>query len=98
MTKHQQDHQSQQVITTAIRAPTKFVNLHGHSVVGSPGDAIDFPDKHVEFALKNGSDAIALTDHGSMAGISFFKLAVDKINGKSDKPRFKGIPGVEALS
>lgn len=79
-----------------IRAPTKFVNLHGHSVVGSPGDAIDFPDKHVEFALKNGSDAIALTDHGSMAGISFFKLAVDKINSKSDKPRFKGIPGVEA--
>lgn len=82
---------------TTIRPPTKFVNLHGHSVVGSPGDAIDFPDKHVEFAVKNGSDAIALTDHGSMAGISFFKLAVDKINGKSsEKPRFKGIPGVEA--
>lgn len=81
---------------SAIKPPTRFVNLHGHSVVGSPGDAIDFPDKHVEFAVKNGSDAIALTDHGSMAGISFFKLAVDKVNGKADKPVFKGIPGVEA--
>lgn len=77
-----------------MRTPTKFVGLHAHSVVGSVGDAIGLPQDHIEFALSNGADALALTDHGNMNGISHqqSKLADLKKSGRL----FKGLIGIEA--
>jgi DNA polymerase-3 subunit alpha len=76
-----------------IIKPNRFTNLHGHSCVGSPGDALDLPDKHIDWAIKNGSDSMALTDHGNMQGVSFFKLHEQKVNKAGKK--FKGLPGIE---
>jgi DNA polymerase-3 subunit alpha len=72
----------------------KFVNLHGHSCVGSPFDAIGFPDEHMSFAHSNGCDAIALTDHGNMNGLSYQYLHWKKM--KSEGKNFKAVYGVEA--
>lgn len=84
-------------MSSSTRKPSRFVNLHGHSVAGSPGDAIDFPDQHIDWAIKNGSSAMALTDHGNMQGISFFKLHEQKVNAKrGPTDKFKAISGVEA--
>lgn len=84
-------------MSSTTRKPDRFVNLHGHSVAGSPGDAIDFPDQHIDWAIKNGSSAMALTDHGNMQGISFFKLHEQKVNAKrGPTDKFKAISGVEA--
>lgn len=76
-----------------VRAPKKFVGLHCHSTF-SIGDGIGLPQEHIDFALKNGSDALALTDHGNMNGISHQQMkqtALDKAGIK-----FKTIPGIEA--
>lgn len=72
----------------------KFVNLHGHSCVGSPFDAIGFPDEHMNFAHSNGCDAIALTDHGNMNGFSYQYLHWKKM--KNEGKNFKAVYGVEA--
>ena len=80
-------------MTTTIK-PSRFVGLHAHSTVGSIGDAIGLPQEHMDYAVKNGMDALALTDHGSMAGISHQQLHLKKLEGKGVK--FKAIPGVEA--
>ncbi len=73
--------------------PKHFVGLHAHSNF-SVGDAIGLPQEHIDFALSNGMDGIALTDHGSMNGISHQQLHVKKLAGKG--VNFKAIPGVEA--
>ena len=73
--------------------PRHFVGLHAHSNF-SVGDAIGLPQEHIDFALSNGMDGIALTDHGSMNGISHQQLHVKKLAGKG--VNFKAIPGVEA--
>lgn len=70
--------------------PKKFVGLHAHSVL-SIGDAIGLPQDHINFAIKNGMDGLALTDHGTMAGVSHQYLYASKL-----KQPFKAIPGVEA--
>ena len=71
-----------------------FVNLHGHSVAGSPFDALGYPQEHMDFAYENGCDALALTDHGNMNGLAYQVLHAKKMKeeGKSFKPIF----GVEA--
>ena len=71
-----------------------FVNLHGHSVAGSLFDAIGYPEEHMDFAYENGCDALALTDHGNMNGLSYQVLHAKKMQaeGKDFKPIF----GVEA--
>lgn len=74
--------------------PTRFVGLHAHSTVGSIGDAIGLPQEHIDYALSNNMDGLALTDHGSMAGISHQQLHLKKLESKGVK--FKAIPGVEA--
>lgn len=74
--------------------PTRFVGLHAHSTVGSIGDAIGLPQEHIDYALSNNMDALALTDHGSMAGISHQQIHAKKLKDKGVK--FKAIPGVEA--
>lgn len=76
-----------------IRPPTKFVGLHAHSTF-SIGDAIGLPQDHIDFAIKNGSDALALTDHGNMNGISHQQAKQEAL--KKAGIKFKAIPGIEA--
>ena len=71
-----------------------FVNLHGHSVAGSLFDAIGYPQEHMDYAYQNGCNALALTDHGNMNGLSYQVLHAKKM--KSDGKDFKPIYGVEA--
>ena len=71
-----------------------FVGLHAHSVAGSPFDGLGYPQEHMDFAFENGSDALALTDHGNMNGFAYQVLHAKKMlkEGKGFKPIF----GVEA--
>lgn len=66
----------------------KFVGLHAHSVAGSIFDAIGYPQEHMDFAYSNGSDALALTDHGNMNGLAYQVLHAKKMQaeGKNFKP------------
>ena len=77
------------------RTQTKipFVNLHGHSTF-SLFDGLGYPSEHMEFAYGNGADALALTDHGNMSGLSHQVLHAKKMNAEGRK--FKPIFGVEA--
>lgn len=72
----------------------KFVGLHGHSTIGSIYDAIGSPPEHMNFAYENGSEALALTDHGNMNGTSYQILHAKKMQKEGKK--FKPIFGVEA--
>jgi DNA polymerase-3 subunit alpha len=71
-----------------------FVGLHAHSVAGSIFDAIGYPPEHMDFAYQNGSDALALTDHGNMNGFSYQLLHWKKM--KAEGKKFKAVFGVEA--
>jgi len=73
--------------------PNRFVGLHSHSTF-STYDAIGRPQDHIDFARKNGADALALTDHGNMNGFSHQFLHAEKLK-KAGVP-FKAIHGVEA--
>jgi intein/homing endonuclease len=72
------------------RTPKKFVGLHSHSCL-SIGDAIGLPQDHIDFAIENGADALALTDHGNMNGFSHQYLHAKKLKEKG--VNFKAIPG-----
>jgi DNA polymerase-3 subunit alpha len=67
-----------------------FVGLHAHSVAGSIFDALGYPDAHMDYAYSNGMDALALTDHGNMNGLSYQVLHAKKMraSGKEFKPIF----------
>ena len=71
----------------------KFVNLHGHSCF-SVFDGLGFPNEHIDFAISNGADALALTDHGNMNGLSYQVLHTKKL--RAEGKNFKPIFGVEA--
>ena len=71
----------------------QFVNLHGHSCF-SLFDGFGFPQEHMDFAESNGSKALALTDHGSMNGLSYQLLHAKQM--KAEGKDFKPIFGVEA--
>jgi len=71
-----------------------FVGLHAHSVAGSPFDALGYPQDHMNFAYDNGSEALALTDHGNMNGLAYQILHAKKM--KAEGKNFKPIYGVEA--
>ena len=72
----------------------KFVGLHAHSGVGSPFDGFGYPQEHMNYAYRNGCEALALTDHGNMNGLAYQVLHAKKMKkaGKNFKPIF----GVEA--
>jgi DNA polymerase-3 subunit alpha len=72
----------------------KFVGLHAHSVAGSPFDGMGYPKEHMDFAYSNGSDALALTDHGNMNGLAYQVLHGKKMS--QEGRNFKPIYGVEA--
>ena len=71
-----------------------FVGLHAHSVAGSVFDAIGYPQEHMDFAYGNGSDALALTDHGNMNGLAY--QVIHAKNMQAEGKDFKPIFGVEA--
>lgn len=73
--------------------PTRFVGLHSHSTY-STFDAIGRPQDHIDFVMRNGGDALALTDHGNMNGFSHQYVYAEKLR-KAGAP-FKAIHGVEA--
>lgn len=74
------------------KTPKKFVNLHGHSL--SFGDAIGSPREHIDFAIENGLDGLAITDHGHQNSFSHQYLYQKELNKKGIK--FKSIYGNEA--
>ena len=76
-----------------IIAPKYFVGLHAHSTF-SIGDAIGRPQEHMEFAISNEMDALALTDHGNMNGFSHQYLHGEALKKKGID--FKPIYGCEA--
>lgn len=72
----------------------KFVGLHAHSGVGSPFDGFGYPQDHMDYAFENGCEALALTDHGNMNGVSYQVLHAKKM--EKEGKNFKPIYGVEA--
>ena len=60
----------------------------------SPFDGMGYPKEHMEFAYSNGSDALALTDHGNMNGLAYQVLHGKKMSQEGKD--FKPIYGVEA--
>ena len=71
-----------------------FVGLHAHSVAGSVFDGFGYPQDHMDYAYQNGMNALALTDHGNMNGMSYQVLHAKKM--KAEGKDFKPIFGVEA--
>jgi len=71
----------------------KFVGLHAHSVF-SVFDGLGYPQDHIDYAVENGMDALALTDHGNMNGLAYQVLHSKKLQkeGKDFKPIY-GIEG-----
>jgi len=76
-----------------ISPPKRFIGLHAHSTY-SVGDGIGRPEEHIDFARKNGMDALALTDHGNMNGFSSQYLYAEKLQKQGID--FKPIFGVES--
>jgi DNA polymerase III subunit alpha len=70
-----------------------FVNLHGHTTF-SVFDAMGYPEDHFRFAVENGAEAIALTDHGNMNNLGYAVEAIKKI--RSEGISLKYIMGIEA--
>ena len=81
-------------MTSRTKSNIPFVGLHAHSVAGSPFDALGYPAEHMDFAYKNGMDALALTDHGNANGLAGQVLHAKKM--LKDGKEFKPIFGVEA--
>jgi DNA polymerase-3 subunit alpha len=78
---------------SSILFPKKFVNLHAHSHF-SVSDALGTPQEHIDFALRNGMDSLALTDHGNMNGFSHQYIHAQDLKKKGVP--FKALYGIEA--
>lgn len=76
------------------KSKLKFVGLHAHSVAGSPFDGLGYPQEHMDYAFKNGCDALALTDHGNCNGLPYQVLHAKKM--EKEGKIFKPIYGIEA--
>lgn len=57
------------------------------------GDGLNFPQEHIDFALENGLDGLALTDHGNMNGFAHQYFHWEKLKKKGIN--FKAICGNE---
>ena len=80
-------------MTDRAQPSIPFVGLHSHSVF-SIFDGMGYPQDHQEFAWENGMDALALTDHGNMSGLSYQVLNAKKM--QAEGKNFKPIFGIEA--
>lgn len=76
-----------------MNAPKKFVGLHAHTTY-SVSDGFGQPEEHIDYAIENGMDALAITEHGNMNSFpsAYFKSQDLKKKGVN----FKFIGGVEA--
>ncbi len=63
----------------------RYINLNTHSN-SSFGETIVTPEEIVEFAIKDGANAIALTDLNSVHGLLEFSKAAEKYKEKGFKP------------
>jgi len=70
-----------------------FVGLHAHSN-SSVFDGLGYPQEHMDYAFENGSDALALTDHGNMNNFAYQIMHAKKM--QSEGKDFKPIYGIEA--
>ena len=77
----------------SIQKSIPFVGLHAHSTF-SVFDGFGFPSEHMDRAHAHGMDALALTDHGNMNGLSYQILHAQKM--KAEGKNFKPIFGIEA--
>ena len=77
-----------------VKTNISFVGLHAHSVAGSTFDGLGYPSEHMDYAYSNGMDALALTDHGNMNGLSWQVLHAKKMQAEGKD--FKPIYGCEA--
>ena len=77
----------------SIQKNIPFVGLHAHSTF-SVFDGFGFPSEHMDRAHAHGMDALALTDHGNMNGLSYQILHAQKM--KAEGKNFKPIFGIEA--
>lgn len=76
--------------------PKKFVGLHAHTGM-SVYDGLGYPNEHFEYAMENGMDAMAITEHGHLNSYAHAQLWVEEWNkNRGEKPAFKYIPGIEA--
>lgn len=57
-------------------------------------DGFGSPEEHIDFALENGLDGIAITEHGHMNSVPFAYFKAQELKKKGTK--FKYIPGIEA--
>lgn len=74
------------------KLPSRFCGLHSHSM--SIFDSISPPKDHIDFAIKNGMDSLAITDHGTMTAFSHQYLYTETLNKKGIK--FKSLYGNES--
>lgn len=77
---------------TDIIAPKYFTGIHAHSGF-SLGDGLNNPKEHIDFAIDNGMDSLALTDHGNMNGFSHQYLHNEDLKKKGVD--FKALFGIE---
>ena len=75
-----------------IRPPDRFTGLHAHSSF-STFDGLGYPKEHIDFVLKNGMSAMAITNHGHMNSFAHAYLHVKKL--QKSGVNFKFIPGCE---
>lgn len=73
--------------------PKRFVGLHAHDG-GSAYDGLSSADQHIDFALENGMDALAITNHGHCNTFPIAREHAMKLAAKGTK--FKYLPGVES--
>lgn len=70
-----------------------FINLHCHTNIGSPYDALGGPKNLIDGAIKKGMEAIAITDHGNMNALAEAYLYERDLRRGGSSFRF--IKGVE---
>jgi DNA polymerase-3 subunit alpha len=70
-----------------------FANLHGHTTY-SVSDGLGYPEEHANFAISNGLEGIAFTEHGNCNSFSYAFMKAKKLKEEGNK--FKICYGIEA--
>ena len=69
-----------------------FINLHSHTSF-SVFDGLGMPNEHFDFVVKNGMNAMAISEHGHMNSFVHAYLAAKDLNKKGIN--FKYLPAIE---
>lgn len=75
--------------------PKRFFGLHAHTGY-SVADGLGSPKQHFDFAMENGLDGMAITDHGHMNSYADAQSWYEQYQKEGKK--FKYIPGIEAYA